>query len=192
MRSLNDKKKDSGKLLKCLTKENDQGNLNIFSQESAINAVGEFIYKPEVIFKAYFWRNESIFEKDCEEWPDKKHVRLLLGKFGAAEHEKYVNFILPRKPGEMTFRETLQILTKIFGEQSSLFNTRWQCLNLAKKDFKDYTNFASTVNSYCERFRLNEITPDMFKCLIFIQRLTLTSEKDVRTRLLTKLEQDQK
>ena len=32
-------------------------------------------------FKAYFRRYESIFEKDCEEWPDKEKVRLLLGKF---------------------------------------------------------------------------------------------------------------
>ena len=66
-------------------------------------------------------------------------MRLLLGKFGAAEHEKYVTFILPRKPGEVTFRETIQILMKIFGEQSLLFNTRWQCLSLTKKDYEDYT-----------------------------------------------------
>ena len=32
----------------------------------------------------------------------------------------------------------------------------------------------------------------MFKCLIFIQGLTSPSEKEVRTRLLNKLEQDQK
>ncbi len=41
---------------------------------------------------------------------------------------------------------------------------------------------------YCERFQLNEITPDVFKCLIFIQGLISPSD----TRLLTKLEQDQK
>ena len=32
-----------------------------------------------------------------------------------AQHEKYVNFILPRHPREVTFQETIQILTKIFG-----------------------------------------------------------------------------
>ena len=37
-----------------------------------------------------------------------------------------------------------------------------------------------------------EITPDMFKCLIFIQGLTSPSEREIRTGLLTKLEQDQK
>ena len=61
-----------------------------------------------------------------------------------------------------------------------------------KKDCEDYTTFASTVNRYCEMFQRNEITPDMFKCLIFIQGLTLPSEKEVRTRLLTKLERHQK
>ena len=41
------------KLLDCLTKENDPENLNIFSQKSVINSVGEFIYKPEeVTFEA--------------------------------------------------------------------------------------------------------------------------------------------
>ena len=57
-----------GKPLECGTKENDPGNLNIFSQESVINSVGEFIYKREgeVTFQAYFRRYESIFEKDYE------------------------------------------------------------------------------------------------------------------------------
>ena len=120
-------------------------NLSIFSQELVINSVGEFIYKPEVTFEACFRRYESIFGKDCGEWLDEKKVRL--GKFGAIEHEKYVNFILLRQPSKMTFRETIQILTKIFGEQSSLFNTHWQCLNLTKKGCKDNTTFASTVNT---------------------------------------------
>ena len=81
-------------------------------------------------FETYLRRYKSICEKDCEKWPDKKKVRLLLGKFRVAEHEKYVNSTLLRQPCERTFQETIQILTKIFGEQSSLFNTCWQCLNL--------------------------------------------------------------
>ena len=97
-----------GKLLECLIKQNDPGNLNIFSQESVINSVGEFIYKPEkeVTIEASFKMYESIFEKDCEKWPDEKKVRLLQGKFRATEHEKYVNFILLIQSGEVTFLET--------------------------------------------------------------------------------------
>ena len=62
------------KLLECLTKQNDAGNFKIFSLELIINSVDEFIYKPEVTFEAYFRRYESIFENDCEEWPDEKKV----------------------------------------------------------------------------------------------------------------------
>ena len=98
------------KLLVCLTKQNDPGNLNIFSQESVINSVGEFIYKPEeVTFEAYLRKYESIFEKRLWKMAGRKKVSLLLGKFQAAEYEKYVNF---RQPGEVTLRETIQILNE--------------------------------------------------------------------------------
>ena len=77
-------------------------------------------------------------------------MRLLLGKFGIVEHEKFTNFILPRHPREISFQETIQIITKIFGEQCSLVNAQWQYLNLAKKENEDYMTFASIVNRECE------------------------------------------
>ena len=53
------------KLLECFSKQNDSGNLNIFSQESAIISVGEFIYKPEVTFflsfSAFIHFSSSLF-----------------------------------------------------------------------------------------------------------------------------------
>ena len=48
------------------------------------------------------------FQKDCVTWSDGKKVRSILGKFGAVEHEKYANFILPRHPGEISFQETIK------------------------------------------------------------------------------------
>ena len=38
---------------------------------------------------------------------------------------------------------------------------------------------------------MSEITPDMFKHLIFIRGLTPPKDAEIRSRLLTKLEQDQ-
>ena len=90
-------------------------------------------------------------------------VGLLLGIFGVVKHEKYINFLMPRQPSEVTFQETIQILKKILEEQSSQFNTRWKYLNLTKKDCEDYTIFAIAVNRYCERFQLNEITTEIFE-----------------------------
>ena len=69
----------------------------------------------KVTFGAYFQKYEEIFQKDCVTWPDGKKVRLLLGKFGAVEHEKYANFILPRHPVEISFQEKIQIEQKYSG-----------------------------------------------------------------------------
>ena len=65
-------------------------------------------------------------------------------------------------------------------------------MNLTKKEDEDYMTFARIVNRECEKFRLSEITPEMFKCLIFVQGLTASKDGEIRSRLLTKLEQDQK
>ena len=60
-------------------------------------------------------------------------------------------------------------------------------MNLSKKENEDDTTFASIVNREFDKFRLSEITPGMFKCLIFVSK-----NAELRLRLLTKLEQDQK
>ena len=142
-----------GKLLECLTKENDPENLDIFSQESVINSVGEFIYKPEeVTFEAFFRRYESIFEKKMGKTARREKSKTFTKQIRGGRTWKIRKFYSARQPGEVMFQETIQILTKIFGEQCSLFNTRWQCLNLTKKDCETDTTLASTVNRYCERF----------------------------------------
>ena len=40
---------------------------------------------------------------------------LVLQKLGAHENTKYMNYILPNKPEEMSFEEALETLFKIFG-----------------------------------------------------------------------------
>ena len=63
---------------------------------------------------------------------------------------------------------------------------------------KSYEKGLWRLHNFCQygeqilwKFRLNEIIPDMFKCLIFIQGLTSSSEKEIRTRLLARLQPDQ-
>ena len=82
------------------------------------------------------------------------------------------------------FRKLFFFPLKIFGEKSSLFNTRWQCLNQTKKDTDYYTTFASIVNTQCDRLKLSELTQDMFKCFIFVQGLTASKDAERGSRLL--------
>ena len=47
-------------------------------------------------------------------------------------------------------------------------------------------------STVCERFKLKELTPDMFKGLIFVQGLTAPEDVEIRTRILSTLEQNPK
>ena len=139
-------------------------------------------------FEAYLRRYKSIFEKDFEKMSGREKSKTFTKQIQGGRTWKRRKFYSAEA---VTFQETIQILTKILEDQSSVFNTRCQRLNLTKNDCDDDTTFACTVNRYSERFQQNKITPDMFKFLIFIQVLTSLSEK-VRKRLLFKLEPDQK
>lgn len=63
-------------------------------------------------------------------------------------------------------------------------------MNLTKKD-EDFSH-AGIVNKECERFKLNELTLDMFKEIIFVQCLTEKKDAEICARIATKLEQNQK
>ena len=111
-------------------------------------------------------------------------------KLGTHENMKYTNYILPNKPEEMLFEETIETLSKMFGEQNSLFHTRHKCLNIIKEDDEDFIAYAGKVNAQCEQFKLKDLKEDMFKYLIFVQGLTSNKDKVIRSKILTMLEQD--
>ncbi|XP_061400453.1 uncharacterized protein K02A2.6-like, partial [Musca vetustissima] len=55
---------------------------------------------------------------------------------------------------------------------------------MENEDFKEY---ASRVNLQCELFKLDNLTIDQFKCLIFILGLKSSQDSDIRIRLLRHL-----
>ncbi|KER21110.1 hypothetical protein T265_15162, partial [Opisthorchis viverrini] len=94
------------------------------------------------------------------------------------------------RPCDPSFDETVRTLSQIFGDQTSLFNIRYQCLKWVKKDYDDFITFAGVVNRERERSKLSSMTENQFKCLIFISGLQSSQDADNRTRLLNRIEQD--
>ena len=141
-------------------------------------------------FPTYFCRYETIFTKRCKQWSDKEKSTLLLQKLGTEENTKYTNLILPKKLEEILFKQTIRIFLGIFDKHDSLFHTRYKCLNIVKQENEDFVTYAGNVNSQYELFKLGDLSIDMFKCLIFVQRLTAVKDKDIRSRILTMIEQD--
>ena len=62
------------------------------------------------------------------------------------EHNKFEDYILPKKTCELGFLKTVKLLSELFSSKTSLFYKRWKYLNLTKRDSDDYLGFASVVN----------------------------------------------
>nr|VZI47096.1 unnamed protein product [Spirometra erinaceieuropaei] len=118
------------------------------SVDHIAGSITEFLYDPQahITFDSWYKRYEDLFSVDLAAQDDAWKVRLLLRKLGPAEHERYANFLLPKNPREVAFTDTVKTLSQIFGEQSSLFNSRFQCLQLCKRDSDDFITYAGIVN----------------------------------------------
>ncbi|KAF5395454.1 hypothetical protein PHET_12170 [Paragonimus heterotremus] len=162
------------------------------SVDSIAAAVFDFHYEPSSghKFDAWFKHWEETFQSEFPSKGSNWKTPLLVRKLGTVEHEWFTNFILPQQPKDLGFDQTLKQLRDIFGEQLSLFNVRYNCLKLTKRESHDYVTFAGLVNWDCERFQLKSLTEGQFKCLIFIADLHSPRDADIQTRLLSKLEQD--
>ncbi|CAH8529728.1 unnamed protein product [Dicrocoelium dendriticum] len=162
------------------------------SAETLTQQVCEFRYDADagITFESWFHKYEDLFRVDLAGASEDKRVRLMLRKLGAAEHEKFMNFILPKKSTDLTFDEAVATLSQIFGEQSSLFNIRYKCLTMTKRDDEDWVTYSSRVNRECERSLFHKMTADQYKCLIYVCGLQATKDADARTRVLSRIEQN--
>ncbi|XP_055701767.1 uncharacterized protein K02A2.6-like [Phlebotomus papatasi] len=158
--------------------------------EALSGTIELFTYDPDnnVTFDIWFAKYEDVFREDAKALDDAGRTRLLLRRLDNIAHARYVNYILPSAPRDKKFDETVSVLRTIFGRGESLFGRRWKCLQMQKRESDDYTTYAATVNRACEDFQFSTVTPDYFKCLIYLLGLQGDAHKDVRTRLLNKLE----
>ncbi|CAH8596687.1 unnamed protein product [Schistosoma turkestanicum] len=162
------------------------------SVDGMTSSISEFLYDPDanITFDTWFMRYEDLFKVDFADKDDSWKVRLLLRKLGPSELDKYRNYILPQNPRDRSFDATVQSLSKLFGDQHSIFNTRYRCLKLVMNESDDFLTHVGIVNRECERFKHRSLTDDQFKSLIFICSLQSPKFSDIRTRLLNRLEQD--
>ncbi|BHF74752.1 hypothetical protein SprV_0501784000 [Sparganum proliferum] len=72
------------------------------SVDHIASSITEFLYDPQahITFDSWYKRYEDLFSVDLTAQDDERRVRLLFRKLGAAEHERYANFILPMSPRE--------------------------------------------------------------------------------------------
>lgn len=158
--------------------------------DSLCSHVKEFKYDAEAgtTFAAWYRRYEDLFEKDAARLSDEAKVRLLMRKLGTLEHDRYVNFILPKYSRDFSLSETVTKLTDLFGTKESLLHRRYKCLNTCRKGSEDYLAYACRVNKGVVEFELGKLTEEQLKCLVFVCGLKDDKEEEIRRRLLTRIE----
>ncbi|BHF81926.1 hypothetical protein SprV_0802506100 [Sparganum proliferum] len=90
----------------------------------------------------------------------------------------------------ITFDSWYKRYEDLFSVDLAAQDDAWKCLQLCKRDSDDFITYAGIVNRECGRFQLGSLTEDQFKCLIFICGLQSPTDADIRTRLLSKVHQN--
>lgn len=151
-------------------------------------SITTFVPGPNITFGQWYDRHETIFTKDGAALSDEERARLLLRHLNQDAYSKFVSMILPQKPEEFNLLNLKTKLETIFGESKSTFQKRYDCLNVEKLSTEDFVTYGARVNRLCEEFLIATITPDEFKTLMFTIGLKSDTEADIRTRILSKLE----
>lgn len=158
--------------------------------EALATNISEFSFDPEngITFEKWYSRYADLFDSDARNLEDAAKVRLLLRKLDTPSHTRYTNYILPKLPRDVNFNDTVETLKKIFGSQTSIFNKRYQCLQLVKSEAEDIISYGGKVNRACEEFDFKNVKIDQFKCLVFVCGLKSHCYADIRARLLSRIE----
>lgn len=77
----------------------------------------------------------------------------------------------------------------MFGVRESVVSRRYKCLQITKNPSEDHVAYACKVNKSCVEFELSKLSEDQFKCLIYVCGLKSECDVEIRTRLLSKIEE---
>lgn len=154
--------------------------------------IKDFRFNPDdrVTFTGWFARYEDLFEKDANNLDDDAKVRLLLRKLGLAEHERYVSYVLPNKPKDFNFADTVEKLKALFGTRESEVSKRYECLQLQKEKTEDYVTFACRLSKSVVESKLAGLSEEQLKCLLYVCGLKDDSDNEIRLRLLSRIEEN--
>ena len=106
-------------------------------------SIEKFEPSPTSTFAQWYDKHAAIFTVDGAMLDDRAKVRLMLRKISQEAYDKYVSIILPSKPEQKTFEETANELKLLFSETKSLFQKRFDCLNVEKSGIEDVVSYGA-------------------------------------------------
>ncbi|VDM46332.1 unnamed protein product [Toxocara canis] len=114
-------------------------------------------------------------------------VRLIVSKLDVAAYARFTNHTLPKKAPEVCFDDTDKTPKKPFGHNVSVFARRYTYLT-TQRNGESLSDYIGMVTQRHEMAKLNAITPEQTKCLVWICGLYIPNDADIRTRALQKMQ----
>lgn len=63
-------------------------------------------------------------------------------------------------------------------------------MNLVKNETENIFTYAGKVNRDCDKFKLDKLSPDWIKCIIFVKVLVWSNDAETGPRIPRKIEQN--
>ena len=172
-----------------LSKTTEECGSRFFASVGILNSLSEFQYEPDngITFPAYFRRYETIFMKRYKQWSNEEKITVTSKIRHRGERLIHEPNFTKKAGGNLGRGDNKDFFMK-FRRAGQLFHSRYKCLNIVKQ--KNEYLVTCNVNFQCVLFKLGDLSIDMFNCLILVQGFTGAKDKDIRSRIMTIMEQD--
>ncbi|VDM47507.1 unnamed protein product [Toxocara canis] len=160
-----------------------------FVTNSLSTRLPKFIYDPDNGYTFDVWSNryEDVIVQDGSTLDEAAKARLIVSKLDAVAYARFTNHILPKRPSELCFDDTVKTLKELFGHNTSVFARRYTYLR-TQRNGESLSDYTGMVNRQHEMAGFNAITPEQTKCLVWICGLHTPDDADIRTLALRKME----
>ncbi|CAI5445708.1 unnamed protein product [Caenorhabditis angaria] len=157
---------------------------------SLSSRIPEFIFDEESgqTFDVWYQRYQDTLSKDAKALDDDARSRFILQKLDPTSYARFINHILPKRPADLAFEETVGTLRTLFGPSASLFSRRMAYTH-SKWDGQSIRDYTGLINSRHELAEMNSISSEQLKLLIWLSGLDSQKHSDLRSRALRLIEE---
>lgn len=146
--------------------------------------IPRFEYDPShgVIFENWLSRYEEVINKEGAELSQEDKARFILQKLDQISYDRFSTHILPKKPTELTYQQTIESLKRLFGHNLSLTTIRYnfftcECDDDNNRMFDDYT---CKVNRLRQLADISPMSDEQLKCFVWVCGLKKPQYEDIR------------
>lgn len=154
-----------------------------------LKRITPFMYDPDngQTYEAWLNRYEWILNDEEGTLDAVSKTKILVEKLDTTAYNRYAGHILPKRPDDLTYEETVGTLKKLFNTGTSEFRRRLAVLNVVygNENLKDYTGNVKRIILASD---WHAMTADQFECMIWIAGLRDPRYVHLRMRALRYIE----